>query len=1376
MSRNAVFGSSALGVSGHIDARRIYRAVLIFLCAVVLLPGGSLFAQSTSGGGIKGLVTDPQGAIVRDAKVTATATETGVATSTTSNGSGQYVLQPLQPGDYNVEVVAKGFQRLLQQNVTVDNATVLGLPLKLTVGGGEETVTVTDAPPFLNTTDASLGGTIENELYSELPLSMNGGPRDPTAFQYLMPGVQENPAAANGTGANNGNSGIYGGSGQTNLNENYVEGIPVTNVAQQGGNNSISNAVSVDAVDQFSVITSGAGVQFGGAGSTNYTIKAGGNQFHGGVSDYFRNTFFDTWGYLAKVPNAAGVATKPGEHQNQYDINISGPILKDKLFFFGDYSGFHYTKISNTPQYLTVPTCAERGQQAPTAKDPVHCGAFFSDHGGDFTDVVGSVNQNIFNPLTGSFGARQPFRGLLNGVPTNNVMELSSMSSISEYLEKALPAPSSLATFNNFLAALPLENSDYSIDARLDYTLNSRNKFSLVGLAGNQGFGGQPNYSNFNQLPIPYASGDFTNQKTATGVFSYVFIASQRVINTFKYGYIRNWGEGFSLTKGTPYNSAAAGINNLPLGGATDNMPSVSFSNSTSGTTAPFNWGSTSSTGPLGINTYDIVDNLTWVKGRHNFTFGIQVQWLESNAASFGGNSRSLSLGFNSNDTINCVNNSACPSVNGSVYAAFLAGAVNSGNVQVQSIQDVGGRFRPMAPYISDNWQVSPKLTLNLGIRYDYLQPYHEVHNRIAFLNSSITNPIVGVKGVLMYGGFPNSSTPAAYLPYICHCSTPVHPYNKNLEPNLGFSYALTPSTVVRGSWAMHYTLAGGAGGGSGTDSTGATNIGGSTSTTGTGNNGEFQLQTTWSQAGGTTGNPGFFLNPGYASSTSPLPGTYTPVNSGCQGTQPVSTVANQCSAPIPCVAAGTCNAYSAVPPWVQPGINISPLQSTGNYNFQSYFADHGNDYQCSTSDSKNCNPGAVNFADPYYGGRGPQFISYNFSIQHMINKKAVLTVAYAGSQTHFLPHGACRGYATNTISPDYTIQYGGALAAACSTGCPVPYTGFQGSPSATLAQALRPFPQYGGFTDLWGDTCNSAYNALQMLLVQRPWHNLSGTVSYTRAKELDNTGNHRTQYPVGPQDGNFPHALRANQVDRSLGQNNQLNTVAATWVYKLPFGRGQAFFATNRWAGLVAGGWQVSGIYRYADGSPLQITNNSACLAAAIGMQGNPSNSNSNNGTCYPDATPGFDKRRARINGRWGRGAGINAANLGTIPYINSQAFSCPDSPITNVTYTCGGTAPNGEPNQTPKLGNVARTGPDGLTGPGWWSVTMGVRRTFNIRETARLHLTFEFEGDVDNVTNSTFFNVASTKWGAADFATISGQNQNVKPRDWQFIGRFRF
>ena len=122
---------------------------------------------------------------------------------------------------------------------------------------------------------------------------------------------------------------------------------------------------------------------------------------------------------------------------------------------------------------------------------------------------------------------------------------------------------------------------------------------------------------------------------------------------------------------------------------------------------------------------------------------------------------------------------------------------------------------------------------------------------------------------------------------------------------------------------------------------------------------------------------------------------------------------------------------------------------------------------------------------------------------------------------------------------------------------------------------------------DLWGSTGNSASNALEVSVIQRPWHNLSGLINYTRAKEIDDTGKHRTQFPVGPQDGNFLKNYSANQIDRGLGTTNQTNAFNVTWVYSFPIGRGQAFFATNRIAGLIGGGWQFSGIYRYRDGYP---------------------------------------------------------------------------------------------------------------------------------------------------------------------------------------------
>jgi len=191
----------------------------------------------------------------------------------------------------------------------------------------------------------------------------------------------------------------------------------------------------------------------------------------------------------------------------------------------------------------------------------------------------------------------------------------------------------------------------------------------------------------------------------------------------------------------------------------------------------------------------------------------------------------------------------------------------------------------------------------------------------------------------------------------------------------------------------------------------------------------------------------------------------------------------------------------------------------------------------------------------------------------------------------------------------------------------------------------------------------------------------------------------------------------------------------------------------------LIGGGWQLSGIYKYRDGYPLQITYASSCNSGSYSGQG----------TCMPDYAPGFDKNSARINGRWGRGPGANASNLNSISYLNPAAFVCPDSPVMTPTATCG-------THNTYKLGNISRSGADGLHGPGWWDIDLGLRRTFNVRETATLHLTFQVEADVDNATNSTFFNLSSAAWSNANYGVVSGQNQSVPPRDWQFAGRFRF
>lgn len=1360
MYRITTVGSLPLGLSSRPLAQRFVAlfACLLAVFAMALVGGLPLYAQSTSGGGIQGTVTDPQGKVVVKAEVTATNTDTGVAVKVITTSEGVYAFNDLQVGTYNVEVVAKGFQRLIQENVDVDNASMFGLNLKLTVGGDQQTITVTDAPPYLDTTDATLGGTIENELYTSLPLSMQGGPRDPTAFQYLMPGVQENPANATNQGVTAGSSGIYGGTGQNNLNANYVEGVPVSNIAAQGSGTQVATAVSVDAVNQFSVQTSGASVSFGGAGVTNYTINSGGNQLHGTVFDFIRNTMFDTWGYT-KVPSSNGFETKPGEHQNSYGGSVLGPIIKDRLFFFGSYEGYRYTKISNTPLFVTIPTLNNRV--------------------GNFTDIYGTTSASISDPTVNGNVGRTNYQGLLNGIPTYNVIPSAEFSTISLALQAALPAPTSNSTFNNYLASLPLANNDYDVDVKIDYTINARNKFSLTGLGGNVGYAGSPDYNgNYTQLPIPYASGFYTNQKTTTGILKYTYIASQTLINSLSYGYTRNWGENFPLTAGksftTPYaavdsfikgqgvsipdtmpnvaacnggeNSCAAGITNLPPGNATTDMPNINISNSNS----LANWNSSPSSGPSATNAFTAIDNLTWIKNRHNITFGAQAQWLETNGGSYGGYSSPPTLTYQSQDS-------------GYSYASFLIGVVYSYSVKTQSIQDVGARYRPLSPYIQDNWQISPKLTLNLGFRYDYLQPYHEVHDRIAFLNPTTINPIVGVPGVLEFAGFPNINNYRPYAagstivtaqqqfnnfaPYSCHCTTPVHPYNNNWQPRIGFAYAYNPTLVFSGSFGLALTHSGGVGGGSG-------------ATQATGNNGEFSATSSASQTN-TSAPPAFYITTAYAPTAQPGTALIAPPTQGTEGTSPTGVLGPQ----IPCVAAGTCNPFTSLPPWTQPSTAVNPLSTTGNYDFTAFWPDHLNDAGCN-SNITFCTPGGVNFADPYYGGRGPQFISYSFGFQKQINKKAVFSANYAGTQTHFLAGGSGRGFAQNTFSPDYDQSFSTNTSVAGFYGTAPPYPLFTG-PSATVENSLRPFPQFGGFTDIWSSTGNANYNSLQLSVVQRPWHNLSGLLNYTRAKEIDDTGSHRTQFPVTNVDGNFPTPLSANRVDRAIGSSNQTNSINLAWNYTLPIGRGQAFFATNRIAGMIGGGWEVNGIYKYRDGYPLQIN---------VGGQQCESGTYGGQGTCMPDYNPSFDKRQARINGRWGRGPGSNASTYNLIQYLNPNAFECPDAPSNDIYRTCnadentgplGGTGPY---TQTYKLGNLARSAPDGLTGPGWWDVDLGIRRTFNVRETATLHLTFQVEADVTNSTNSTFFNFNGTGWNENNYGYINGQNQQIQPRDWQF------
>lgn len=282
-----------------LGSRAPYCTSFLAIMLVVLLSSGVAYAQITGQGAVSGTVTDPDGAAIPGAKIDVRNDATNVVVFRTSTSAGYYVVSPLSPGRYTVTVTAHGFSQLKQENVNVDALQTTTFNAKLNLGAISETVTVTTAPPPLQTANAVLGGTIENDVYSQLPVQMSSSnPRDPTAFASLLPGTQSG-----------GRSGIFDGTGSGNEDELYVEGVPLTTVDSQGDSRKLQENLSIEAVDQTQIQTSGSTAQFQGVGVESFSIKQGTNQFHGNAYIFLRNTVLDAWNFFSKAqtqPNALG--------------------------------------------------------------------------------------------------------------------------------------------------------------------------------------------------------------------------------------------------------------------------------------------------------------------------------------------------------------------------------------------------------------------------------------------------------------------------------------------------------------------------------------------------------------------------------------------------------------------------------------------------------------------------------------------------------------------------------------------------------------------------------------------------------------------------------------------------------------------------------------------------------------------------------------------------------------------------------------------------------------------------------------------------------------------------------------------------------------
>jgi hypothetical protein len=1341
------------------------RAASLSLAAALFISNPVVLKAQTAGEGtISGTVTDSTGAVVPNAAVAATNSATNIAYQRISTSSGLFTIAPIPPGIYSLTVTAPGFRGLKQDNLVVNALGVLTFNPVLSIGETTETVVVTAAPPVLNTSNATVGLVMENTTYANLPLQMNNAQRDATAFASLAPGAQAGTRVP-----------IVGGTGNY-LGQLYIDGMPAETINQQGDNRLVSEGVDLDAVDQFQVVTSTPPAEYSGAGALNFTMKSGGNRYHGQASYFLRNTAFDTWGFTAKWQTIAGtdpatgaayptcspVASTVGsktyaprgscqpkgaEHQGELSLTFGGyvPHTGKKLFFFVAYDRFHSRRAAN-PSLFTIPT-------------PLMIQGDFTElnggvGGGGLTGTGTNNKALIFDPTSntcvGTTCTRTPFQAVKNGLPTYNVIPASYISPIAAKMASFMPAPSNPNSLtNNYLGGYPSGFDNNVQDWRLDYDLNRKMRLSTVGAMGavhylqNYSTGGSGSGA-YGLLPVPYVAGTVANIFPKFYDAEFIYTISNSLVNQAKYSYTRFIQPQKAATDGiAQYSPSSLGITNVPAGAASTNFPGTSFGQTGATTTTLTGWtqqGAAGSTQSVIPETYTALDNLQWTKGRHAMTMGFTYQWQQTNVAAPVGPSGLVELPFNSNSTAQFTTNSNLLSAtSGNSFASYMLGAVGgSPSVGLQPVSELGGRYRLAAPYFSDNWKVTNKLTVDLGIRWDYFSPYHEVQNRWSFLNPGLTNTATGTPGMLQFAGNRGAGVS-------CNCSTPVRTYWKNWGPRVGIAFAADDKTVFRVGIAEVFSQAGGVGGRGGAyQGTGQTGF-------------NVNANATPEVTTGINAGPSFYLNNG---------ATFT--SKGISNTDLLGKGFQYPGAPSQNAAA--------------------QLLQTGNY----------------LNNGALATAAGVSFADFYFSGRAPEFTFYNIGMERSITKDMTISVNYVGDQAHFLnPSGQnARGYWSNQLNPAYLAALGGVSdstglkpilnapatsanvqkAQAAMSGLSIPAffvnaaNAFPGSSALTIAQGLSTFPQYSGVSDLWGaNTANVSYNSFQVMVLQRTSHGLSFNINYTYSKNIGDDGTFRSGYdiPAAALSGGGQN-WHQDRIDRSWTVVSAPQLLHAFGVYELPFGKGH-LGGDSMLVRTLAGGWTVSGIYTYGSGAPLAVIS-SLCSGTTYPGQGQ----------CMPDLAP--NAQNARVNGSYGTSpSGTTACNLAIGPgckavsYVDANQFKLP----ANVSAI----QPQGTSSGSPiyLIGNAPRTAALTLRGPGNQDFDAALRKSFNLPKDIG---TFVFEVDCINVWNKVTFSAPNSTWAptysyangvptisnVGSFGQITGVSGSPGSRDFQFAGHINF
>jgi hypothetical protein len=735
-------------IHNHPTAQLKWRLFLWLLVAVCLATAVPAMAQSGRGT-LTGTVNDANGAVIPGASLSLREASTGSVYAAVSSAQGIYTFPVLPPGTYNLTVTDPGFNTYTQNGISVYVGSTATVNVKLKVGSTSESVTVTSDASHLETESSDIGTTVSSKLIADLPLQFSGAPRNPLQFVTLTPGysgvMANSPTQLGGFKLNG---------GQQAGTDILVDGATIEFAS---ANLQMNYGVSVEAVQEFKVMTNTFDAQYGrmGGGIVNLTTKSGTNLLHGSIYDMLRNKALDANSWI----NDYQGVEKPIDTQNDFGAFVSGPVYipklydgRDKTFFMFNYEGFRFNTGGNSLR--SAPTAAMlKGDFSQLATPVTIQGQTFPAH--IIYDYSTCTGANQGKPC-------QPY-------PGNKIT--AAPDPVAAAIAAVLPHSDSTSPYLNFeqKTTNPVDANMYEI--RIDQNMGAKQK-----LSASYDYDWRPNTVYTAGVPLDTSA---TNQRTHYVRFGYDYIFTPNLLNHFNAGFSRRYRQEFSgegsFGGNWPDKLGLKGVSNTTF-------PQINW-NYPDGMNMPSNGADI-----FVDNTYQYDDTLLWQHGRHSFKFGGETRLQQFNIDIL--TQTSGEFNFTSGPTSSLTDTNS-----GFGYASFYLGAASNGTIFLP--ERLGWRVKYYAAFVQDDWKLTPKLTANLGMRWEISTPVTEAHNQMSFMDPTVPNPGAGgLPGAYVFEGKGAGRLGG---------STPQSTFKDAYGPRIGLAYEVRPGTVVRAGYGIYY-------------------------------------------------------------------------------------------------------------------------------------------------------------------------------------------------------------------------------------------------------------------------------------------------------------------------------------------------------------------------------------------------------------------------------------------------------------------------------------------------------------------------------------------------------------------------------------------